>query len=185
MKEPVNVLPQRRIVQLELFEVAPDVAVAAKPAQIQAPRLGIMRWTPLEGGVYKPEIETHPAAVNIKDWKEHVYGVSKHVIAALVEAGFVDGERLAPRTLLIHLESYFAHRARMRENPFFWQDSDNRQRYSEARIKVDRQWQDRARNRRQSKNDAENEHPLFGAITQENGQKARRDTAKGQKQAGK
>ena len=139
---PVNILPSGRLVQMDLFEtVAPDVKVGTKPPTVQTPRHGIVFFRPENNGLYRPMIETHPNIVHLKDWKETVYGISKHVIATLVEAGFVEGERVTPKSLLINLESWFAHRLRMREDPYFWTDHDNRRRYSNASSEVDRRRQ--------------------------------------------
>jgi hypothetical protein len=164
MKTPVIVLPQRKTVQLELFEVAPDIKIAAKPTQITAPRVGIMRWTPNPDGSFRPEIETHPATVNIREWKEAIYGCSKLAILALVEAEFVDGERISPRTMNISLESYFNHRAKMRDNPWFWQDHDNRARYTKAMDKIKGENRHKPRNREGGPHASEKRRPTSAVI---------------------
>ncbi len=135
MKSPVVMLPAQRFHQMDLFEtVAPDVKCAVKPAAMPAPRHGMMTWQASEKhiGLFKPMIETHPAVADLKEWNPKIYGVSKDVIRTLVEAGFVEGEKLSPRTLCINLESWFRHRAVMRDDPFFWSDAENLKRYSDA-----------------------------------------------------
>lgn len=132
MLATVQIVPQAHVHQLELFELAPEVHVAAKPVRVSAPRVGMMRWQPLPDGSFKPLIETHPAVVDISRWAPAIYGCSRSVITTLVNAGFVEGERLSPRTLTINLESYFAWRTRMRGDPFFWSDQENRARYAAA-----------------------------------------------------
>ena len=132
MHVPVTILPNARLEQLDLFQIAPEVQVAARPRTLPVPRHGMMRWEPRGDGTYVPLIETHPAVVNLKRWKESLYGCDKEIIMNLVEAGFVEGERVAPRTVMINLESYFEFRSRMRANPWFWQDPDHRERYQKA-----------------------------------------------------
>lgn len=131
----INIIPQRKVVQLEmdsLWEVAPGVKSGVKPSQLQAPRLGVVHWEPAGDGLFRPLLETHPAIVALTDWDERLYGCSQFIIKCLVEAGFVEGERLSPRGLTINLESFFQHRAKMRENPWFWSDSDNLRSYTRA-----------------------------------------------------
>jgi hypothetical protein len=128
-------LPAQRLHQMELFEtVAPEVKCAVKPPTMAAPRHGMMVWqaSAQHPGHFKPMVETHPAVVDLKNWNPKIYGCSKEVIRTLVECGMVEGERLSPRTLSIRLESWFAHRAKMRENPWFWSDAENLKKYSEA-----------------------------------------------------
>lgn len=177
---PVKILPQRRTLQLELFELAPDVLVAAKPVQITAPRMGIVTWVPVGDGLYKSVIETHPTIIDIKDWDKKTLGCSKFVIAVLCEAGYVEAERLSPRTLAINLESYFAHRAKVREDHFFWLDDENRRRYSAAVEVVNRMTNKGSKRGDRAKSASSHDTPLFAVNTHETAQTPRRGTAKSQ-----
>lgn len=133
MSVPVVIMPKGRMVQMDLFEAAPGVMASAKlPRGILPPRQAIIKLVPQEGGMLRPELETHPGVINLKHWTEEKFGVSRGVIAVLVDAGFVDGEKPAPRTTLVVLESWFAHRQRVRENPWFWRDEENSRRYTLA-----------------------------------------------------
>jgi hypothetical protein len=139
---PVRLMPDRRTVQLDLFELVPGQKVSVPRVPLaKIPRVGIIKWTPSEDGIhFRPEIETHPIVVSLKRWDEQVYGCTRYQIACLVAAGFVDGERLSPRHLNVVLESFFIFRERVRENPWFWQDSENHARYITAMRRIEKQW---------------------------------------------
>jgi hypothetical protein len=179
---PVTILPQRQQLQLdlELVELAPmERAAIAKPAKVRAPRQAIVTLKPTgDGKTVQPMLETHSSIVNVKAWDEKVYGVSRFVIRALVLAGFVEGEMIAPRSLTINLESWFAHRERMRENPYFWTNEDNRRRYSEAAAQVNRQHpQDRSKKAREGENAPDEKDPASAPDTRPGPQTPRRGSA--------
>ena len=133
MLRAVTLLPERRTLQLELWEAAPDVMVGDKPGNVRPPRHGVVFWEPVgDGHNWRPRIETHPALVPLKQWDTKLYGCPRLVIQALVEGGFVEGERISPRCLNINLESWMQHRAMVRSNPWFWRDMDNLRRYTTA-----------------------------------------------------
>ena len=144
MQVPVQLLPKGGpTLQLELFEFAPGVKVSVPvPRHLPrvVPRTGIVKMVQEPDGRFRPEIESLPAVVPLKNWDEKTYGVSKFIISALVLAGFVEGERIAPRYMTIVLESWFAYRELIRQNPYFWQDADNRDRYQKAQKRLSQQW---------------------------------------------
>lgn len=135
MQTDLLLLPQRRLYQGELplaLEVAPEVKVAPHKPTMRLRRTGMHVWRQNDQGSFDPVVETHPAVMPLNKWTEKDMGVPRQIVAILIQAGFVSAEQVSPRRTLVHLESWFAHRERVRADPYFWTE-DRKKAYSRAR----------------------------------------------------
>lgn len=51
-------------------------------------------------------------------------GCSYATLFRLIYGGFVVGERISPRSMSFDLQSYYAHRSRVRSDPGYWDEED-------------------------------------------------------------
>lgn len=156
---PVRILSTGQLAQLELFEVAPGVHVCLNPPKHLVPRMGIFKWRAGADNTWTVQVETTESLVPLKHWKENVFGVSKFVIQVLIEAGFVEGARLSPRSLNINLDSFMTFCEAMKKDPYFWQDEDNRRAYKLALARIQQNDRKSQRRRNRQKRDLSPSQP--------------------------
>lgn len=155
----VKILSTGQVVQLELFEAAPGVHTCFNPPKHLVPRMGIFKWRATGVNTWTVNVETTESVIPLKNWKESVFGVSKFVIQVLIEAGFVKGARLSPRSLSINLESWMDYSEQMKNDPYFWQDDENRKLYKLALARIQQNDRKSLRRRNRQKRDLSPQQP--------------------------
>jgi len=59
-------------------------------------------------------------------------GVSYSTLRRLVDAGFVKGAKIAPKTYVMSLASYYEHVKRCEADPEFWDRPENKKKWSQV-----------------------------------------------------
>ena len=113
-------------------EVEPGTYLVSSPAAAP-PLTGRHTWRRREDGAYEPVLELRSALIPLSEWNPKRYGCSKQTIQRLCIAGFVRGDMPGPGTLIIDLDSYYAHLDLVRTEPLFWNE-ERLARYSAARL---------------------------------------------------
>ena len=95
----------------------------------------LARWSPNGDGTYSPIPFTEPMMrVNSKLLRLLGFQGQWQTLDRLGRAGFVEMLRIAPKTTLINLNSYYNHLARCAEDPEFW--SEQKKNLSEYRKSI-------------------------------------------------
>lgn len=61
---------------------------------------------------------------------------TRRTLLRLGRAGFIEVIQMSPRCFMLNLDSYFGHLRRMAEDPWFWENPENRKAYMEAVLEV-------------------------------------------------
>jgi hypothetical protein len=107
------------VAQRDFAEIYPGEFVCPAPPKF-TPKVGIVKLIRVEGGLYQAVIRALPLLVAASEWKPEVYGCGWKSAVRLALAGFIKYERPVPGRIVVDVESFFEHRARVRREANFW-----------------------------------------------------------------
>jgi hypothetical protein len=102
-------------------QLAPGQESGVSVPRESVPRYGVVQLMRQTDGTYIPVLKTWSETVRLTCNLPHELGldISYNTLTRLVIAGFISGQRIAPETTLIDLESLVAHMEACRD-PEFW-----------------------------------------------------------------
>jgi len=102
-------------------EVAPGERYAGIPADI-VPKVGIVRWTPVGDGTYRPRLQVLDTWVRTSELPQFGIHIPRDTIGRLGAAGFIEISQLSPRCPSVTMESVLAHIESCKD-PEFWTEA--------------------------------------------------------------
>ncbi len=129
-KQRVNLNPPlRKKVGAQMIRVAPGEYVPLCPAD-EVPKAGIALWEKTRSGTYQA-VPVTDRMLRLGAELASLLGFSGDydTLYRLARAGFIETIKVAPRTILLNVDSYYRHLRRCAEDPWFWENSKRMERY--------------------------------------------------------
>ena len=113
LRAPARILPTLRTCQ-----VSPDQVMSDMP-QSEAPRYTLAKWIPVGDGTFRPRLQTIEVWARMKDLPSYGIPLPPETITRLATAGFIEMRKVAPASLMVNLDSLYAHLEACKD-PEFW-----------------------------------------------------------------
>ena len=127
----------REATRPDMVQVAPGRYIPRTDA-VQVPGVTLARYEALDDGGYavKPfqerMIRMTPELLDLLGLGDR----TRRTLLRLGRAGFLEVLQISPRCFMLNLDSYFGHLRRVAEDPWFWENEQNRRAYMDIVLEV-------------------------------------------------